>query len=841
MLFVFAVVACGSIVHVHLQGDRDALDQAARAARYAARAAANQVGREVADARATIAGLGGSPQIAKTIDHPKGCTLNYAGSGPGDKGHVDIVAADGRVVCTSRPDAKDRPGDYSGTSWFAQARRGPALIAPVRDAAAGTWVAVAAAPLPHGVGVVAAFVDLRNLGPALADRYGGGRSGDFTMTSGDGRTVLATSTNPGRWVGAVAASPFARSPGEVERRDLQGTLRIYQTVAVPSTGWRFHVGADEAAVLADARRLQTRQLLIILGGLIAMLTVALFTYRRVSKPIEQLSAAVRSSSAETPPAPVAVGGPAEVAVLGENVNGLIESVGRELRDRLDAQARERRLAAIVESSGDAIIGKTLDGTITSWNAGAERLYGYTAAEVLGRPISMLIHPDRPDELPMILQRLSRGESIEHYETTRVAKGGGERHVSLTISPIRDNGTIVGASTIARDITDHRRLEEQLRQSQKMEAIGSLAAGIAHDFNNILMVIQTCSSLALEQVEDEEVREDLLQIDAAAERAAELTHQLLAYSRQQVLRPEMTDLNEAVEETVGLVQRLIGEDVEISVDLADPAPSIVVDRSQLVQLILNLAVNARDAMPDGGTLMIRTSEVDLDANYVGRHVEVAPGRHALLQVVDSGVGMDEETRQRVFDPFFTTKEAGHGLGLATVYGVVKQSGGHIWLYSEPGIGTTFKIYLPSSGAGLPPAEAPRDIGSLEGRETILVVEDDDALRPLVGKILRSYGYTVLEADGASSALEIGAAHEAIDFLLTDVVMPGVNGRELAQRLMAERPSLKVLFTSGYPADRILRHGVSQVGSDYIEKPYRPDELARKIREILDTGTVGPLGG
>jgi PAS domain S-box-containing protein len=341
------------------------------------------------------------------------------------------------------------------------------------------------------------------------------------------------------------------------------------------------------------------------------------------------------------------------------------------------------LGAIVASTSEAIIGKSLDGTVTSWNEAAERVYGYSAREIIDRGISLLIPEDRGDELPAILNRIGTGESVEPYETVRIRKDGTLIDVAVTISPIKDaSGAVIGASTIARDITERKRLEEHLQQSQKMEAIGSLAAGIAHDFNNILLVIRGNSAVLLDDLGDERLRDHVQQIDRAAERAAEFTHQLLAFSRQQILRPQVTNLNELVEETLRLVSRMLDENIEVDVQLEPDLNSTLIDGGQLTQAILNLIVNARDAMPDGGILTIRTANIDLDESYAATHEDVTAGSYVLLQVTDSGTGVDPLDQGRIFDPFFTTKEHGTGLGLAGVFGLVKQSRGHIWLYSEP---------------------------------------------------------------------------------------------------------------------------------------------------------------
>ena len=492
------------------------------------------------------------------------------------------------------------------------------------------------------------------------------------------------------------------------------------------------------------------------------------------------------------------------------------------------------LGAIVASTEEAIIGKTLDGTITSWNGAAERVYGYTAAEMIGRNISLLIPDDRADELPSILQRIGRAEFVQPYETVRVRKDGEQIGVAFTVSPIKDEtGAVVGASTIARDITERTRLEAQVRQSQKMEAIGSLAGGVAHDFNNILLVIRGHSARLLKDLGDERLRESVEQIDRAAARAAEFTHQLLAFSRQQVLRPAVTDLNELVDETLRLVGRMLDENIEVDVQLDPDLNSILIDNGQLAQAILNLVVNARDAMPDGGTLAVRTANAELDETYATAHEGVAPGDYVLLQVTDSGTGIDALDQARVFEPFFTTKDQGTGLGLAGVYGLVKQSRGHIWLYSEPNMGTTFRLYFPATTATQAPAVEPDDVGSLEGNERILLVEDNEMVRSLVTSTLKTYGYDVLVAAGGGEAIELAEQEAgAIDVLMTDVVMPGMNGRELAEKLLAKFPDVKVLFTSGYPADTIVRHGISEARTAFLEKPYLPDDLARKIREVLD---------
>src|SRR5581483_8538920 len=496
---------------------------------------------------------------------------------------------------------------------------------------------------------------------------------------------------------------------------------------------------------------------------------------------------------------------------------------------LERSAPERvqdELSAIVAASGDAIIGKRLDGTITIWNPAAERIYGYAADEVVGRSVELLEPEERRGEIRGFLERLRRGERIADVETLRVRKDGARIPVRLTLSPIRDaTGAVVGASTVAHDLSTRRASEaalrqsqDELRQSQKLEAIGRLAGGIAHDFNNLLVVIRGYSELLAARLEGEDLHA-VQQISAAADRAVVFTRQLLAFSRRQALRPEPLDLNEIVAGTLALVERSIGDDVRIDTELGPSIGAILGDRSELTNALLNLAINARDAMPAGGTLRIRTTRAKLD-----------DGAYVLLEVSDTGVGMDAETRARVFEPFFTTKEDGTGLGLATVYGLVTQGGGRIAVESAPGAGTTFSLWFPLASPVSALLEPPQPVESLRGDEVILIVEDAELVRELVADTLASQGYRILAASHGEEALALAESHDGpIDVLVTDIVMPGMNGRDLADRLVARRPSLKVLFTSGYPGDVMRR----QAGRDeaFLEKPYLPDELGRAIRRLL----------
>jgi two-component system cell cycle sensor histidine kinase/response regulator CckA len=482
-----------------------------------------------------------------------------------------------------------------------------------------------------------------------------------------------------------------------------------------------------------------------------------------------------------------------------------------------------------------------------FNRAGEELLGLPRAQLIGRndhdffpseQASFFIHKDR---------EVLRTGRLEDIPEEPIETPAGTRWLHTRKIPILDEG---GEPThllgISIDITERKRaeealragLEEQLRQAQKMEAVGRLAGGVAHDFNNLLSIVLSYSDLILSQIEaDSPYRPDLEEVRRAGGRAAELTRQLLAFSRQQVLQPRVLDLNELLAGMERLLPRILGEHIAIGFHKAPGLPLVKADPSQLDQVLMNLVINARDAMPDGGKLTVETASVELDEHYAREHLDARPGRHVMLAVSDTGVGMDKATLARVFEPFFTTKETGRGtgLGLSTVFGIVKQSGGSIWVYSEPGQGTTFKVYLPAVAGA---ADAPRPAlpaGDLRGHETVLLVEDEEQVRVLASHLLRRLGYTVLEARRAGDALAIAADHVGdIDLLLTDVIMPEMGGRVLAERVQAERPEIRVLFMSGYTDDAIVHHGVLDAGMKFLQKPLTPDSLARRVREVLSGG-------
>jgi PAS domain S-box-containing protein len=462
------------------------------------------------------------------------------------------------------------------------------------------------------------------------------------------------------------------------------------------------------------------------------------------------------------------------------------------------------------------------------------MYGYTALEMIGRNVSVLCPPDRQDEIPAILEKIRRGERVEYFESVRMTKEGRRLNMSISVSPILDmEGHIVGASVIGRNITAQKKIEDQLRQSQKMEAVGRLAGGVAHDFNNLLGIVTACTELLAGRVDNESL-EYVDNIREVAKRGASLTRQLLSFSRRQAVQTQILDLNERLKEVSKLLRPLMGDDVEIVLLLSSAEAIVEADPGQLDQVVLNLAVNSRDAMSHGGKLIIETGVSNLDESFAREH-SMTPGRYVMLAVSDNGSGMDESTRSRIFEPFFTTKESGKGsgLGLATVYGIIKQAGGHIWVYSEPGHGTTFKIYLPSAEHKLGLGQEARAETLPRRREgvTILLAEDDPIMRKLTRKMLEEHGYKVLEAIDGEAALDVIASNSSrIDLALTDVVMKGMNGPELVLRLMDSHPEMKVVYMSGYTSELVAHQGL-QSGIRVLEKPFTKSALLKTIDEVL----------
>jgi two-component system cell cycle sensor histidine kinase/response regulator CckA len=529
------------------------------------------------------------------------------------------------------------------------------------------------------------------------------------------------------------------------------------------------------------------------------------------------------------------------------VSGTVQDITeRKLADESRRESEER-FQILARATNEVIWDWNIVTNGVWWNEGIRTVFGYAANEV-GDDLDWWlkgIHPDDAEPIGTSIHEFFDGDAQSWTGEYRYACSDGPYATVIDRGTgIRDNeGKPVRMIGSMRDITEIRSGEEklrqtegQLRQSQKLESIGLLAGGIAHDFNNMLTAINGYSELTLRRLkEDDPLRRNIEEIKRAGERSAALTYQLLAFSRQQILQPKVLSLNRVITDTGKMLERLIGEDIQLSTALSSKAGQVKVDPGQLTQIIMNLAVNARDAMPLGGKLTIETDNVTLNDEYALHHVSTIPGDYVMMSISDTGTGMDAETQGHIFEPFFTTKEVGKGtgLGLATVYGIVKQSGGNILVYSEEGVGTTFKVYFPRVIEESETEDARHTSEDLpHGTETILLVENEEMVRTLTRQILEMCGYTVLEARNGIKALILCEQQDChIDLLMTDVVMPQMGGRELVQRLTPIYPQICVLFMSGYTDDAIVRHGVIEAGVNFIQKPFTPDALAHKVRGIL----------
>jgi len=626
--------------------------------------------------------------------------------------------------------------------------------------------------------------------------------------------------------------------------------------------------ADLSAMRPRLERYAAVLGLILVASALAAALVASRLQGSVARPVERLTQAVRDvTSAGDYSMRVPRTGEGELGTLSDGFNSMLAQIqGRDAalrasRDELERRVEQRvaelrRETAVRQGAARALHESEEQYRLLfesnphpMWvydretlrflavNQAALRHFGYTRDELFGMTIEDL----RPaEELPRLRERLKTNDLEHRVETDRSSptwrhrrRDGTTIDVEVSACPIDFKGR-PARLVLAHDVTRRKALEVQLAQAQKMESVGRLAGGVAHDFNNILNVIMGYSELVTAKLPPGATRDRLGQIHRAAERATSLTRQLLAFSRKQVLAPKVLSLDTLVNDLGGMLRRLIGEDVELRIVGAAGLGQVEADPTQLEQILLNLAVNARDAMPDGGRLVIETANVDLDEAYARLHEEVRPGRYVMLAVADSGRGMDRETLARAFEPFFTTKEQGKGtgLGLATVYGIVRQSEGHISAHSEPGQGSTFKIYLPRIDDPGDDEAATSKAAAATARGTVLLVEDEGSLRELAAEMLEMMGYSVLAAGGGAEALALAGQHRGrIDLLLTDVVMPGMTGRELAERLEVVRPETRVMFMSGYTDDALGRRGLLSAGTLLLQKPFTLSKLAAMLREAL----------
>ncbi len=854
LLVLAAVAAAG---YGWVQADRDARRAAEQDASFAARLAATELATGIASVRASVEQLATSPAIAQAYTQPGSCELSLALPGGSDAGHLDLVRTDGSVVCSSR---KGKSGtSYAGADWLAAARRAPVFRVPTPDPMVGVPALLTTMPVP-GYGLISGFINLHLLGPALADAYGGPHRLEFLVVGGD--TVLTRSVDPARWVGVKPEkTSFGTGGAAGERRDVTGVRRLYGRADVPGLGWRVYAGANRSSALAAARSLAERQLLIVSVGLLVALAAAFVVYRRITRPIGRLSAAVRAVAAAPGDGPtIEVAGPAEVTGLAGDVNSLVTEVRSELAERRRAEEAYRSLFDgspypmwVFDSESLAIL---------EVNDAAVAHYGYSRAEFLALTVPDLGAADfsaadfsaadfsaadfsAADFSAADFSAAGSGEPDDDGSPLRHRRSDGSTiEVRVTTHALVFDGHPARCAVI-EDVTQKEQLERRLQQSERLESLGQLAGGVAHDFNNLLGIIAGYTTFAADEVtaaaQDDErwqqMRDDLAQVLRAVDRASRLTRQLLAFARRDVVRPHVLDLNAVVGEVEQLLLRTLGEDIQLHTHLAGDLRPIKADPGQLEQVLVNLAVNARDAMPTGGTLVIDTGNIAVDEHYAATHPGVDPGGYVRLRVSDTGTGMSRATVERAFEPFFTTKPKGQGtgLGLATIYGIITEAGGQVQIYSEPGVGTTITALLPATadtavvdGATVvTPAQAGRG-------ETILVVEDEDSLRALTQRILTRNGYQVLTAADGPAALARAADHPGpIDLLLTDVVMPRMLGHELAHQVLETRPGVRVIYMSGYAETVLTVHKTLPPGVTLLSKPVSESALLGTVRQALDS--------
>jgi PAS domain S-box-containing protein len=848
LLVVFVLAALAGVFYVRNQTAQNARTQALGEAAFAAKSAAKVLAEGAGILQGALGGVANDPSIAAILAHPSQCRLSFSQVGAFPTGHIDILRPTGAVVCTSRPGAAPGRSSYVGQRWVSSASSAPLALAPVRDAATGQEVALFSVPLHHGI--VAAFLDLDAVGPSLATQLAGPAGLRYIVTSADGKVDLARSTPAAQSVGhSIVQTAFYRDAGTSQRPDLGGTTRLFAESTVPGLGWRVYAGIDRSVALNAASQLYQRELLIIVAALLVVLAATAVVQRRIARPIAQLSAAVRERPAATEPVVAPLRAPAEVMDLAESFDGLVGRLEAELVERRRAEEAAREAEREATATAAAYRDLFHDHPQPMWiydeetleifevNESALQHYGYRREEFLAMTLKDL----RPaDDIPELLESVARAAPRDASGPWRhVKRDGSVIEVEIVSHTVQFRGRR-GRLIVATDITERQRLARQLDQVRRLESLGQLAGGVAHDFNNLLGVIMNYAAFVREELATADpdrwgsTRADVEQIEQAARRANELTHQLLAFARREVIHPDVISLNDTVRETSQLLRRSLGEHVELTCALEENLWPVLADPGQMEQILVNLAVNARDAMPSGGRLLIETANLEVDESYAAARPGLTPGNYVRLRVSDTGGGMDADTLQHAFEPFFTTKPKGEGtgLGLATIYGIVTQAGGQIRLYSEPGVGTTCTVLLPVTTEEVRP-EKPTDEGDLTGEgQVVLVVEDEPGIREVARRILARGGYEVLTAADGAQAIELARNHAGpIDLLITDVIMPRMMGSQVAQAIAAEHPGTGIMFMSGYAHP--LVGSTQELAPDtlLIEKPFTERTMLVKVREAL----------
>lgn len=789
----------------------------------AAALAARELDMDVGTIQASLTQLASNPAIG-TVFSLRNCSLTFT-----TDGRLDVVAPDGTVACSSN---KTHPTGrvYAGTSWPTATR--PRLDTTVTDPETHQPALVLSSPIP-GHGAVVAVVYLDRLAPTLADLFGGHRHLEFLITNASGSIALSRSVNPQQWADKpLSGTPFDRSHG-ARRHDVDGHTRVYSQAAVPTLGWQVYAGASWSEALSSANSLFWDQIIIVLCALAVFMLATVVISRKIASPLRRLSVAVASGLGSADP--VEVKGPVELVRLAAEFNTMAATVSRELQARQDAEVRAQELAGtyrdLFDRNPQPMWVFDLDSLrFLDVNEAAVAHYGYNHDEFMTMTIGD-IRP--PEDLPDVVAAYRASPGLQRVGPWRHQKRDGTLievlSTSMTVPFERRNARLV----VIEDITERQAFQDRMNQAERLESLGQLAGGVAHDFNNLLGAIMNYAAIVAEEtVNQPAVHADAEQIQAAAERGARLTRQLLTFARREPIRREVLDLNRVIADIHELLARSLGEHIHLVVEANASAAAVEADRGQLEQVLVNLAVNARDAMPDGGTLTVETATVDIEDDYVRIHPNARVGPHVQLSVSDTGVGMSRDVVARIFEPFYTTKPVGEGtgLGLATVYGVVTESGGSVSVYSEPDLGTTFRVLLPRASEPALAAETPPTVSTPGHGETILIVDDEPAVMDSTARILRRNGYTVFQAASGGEALEIASSHD-LGLLLTDSIMPSMSGQELANQVRHLRPQLPVLFMSGYSQGVIAPESLIEEHESLIQKPFTPQALLERVREVM----------